>query len=68
MIGACKGMPIVVAPPNDGLALSICEGIETALTAHQVWGVGAWAAGSAGFMPALAHCCAGLHRNSPYRG
>ena len=26
MLGACKGMPIVLAPPNDGLALAICEG------------------------------------------
>jgi hypothetical protein len=54
MIGTCKGMPIVLAPPNDGLALAIGEGNETALTAHQVFGVGAWAAGSASFMPALA--------------
>jgi hypothetical protein len=54
MIGTCKGLPIVLAPPNDGLALCICEGIESALSAHQVGGVGAWAAASAAFMPALA--------------
>ena len=55
MIGCCKATPIALAPANDGLALAICEGIETALTAHQSWGVGAWAAGSASLMPALAH-------------
>jgi hypothetical protein len=54
MIGTCKGLPIVLAPPNNQLAISICEGIETALTAHQVSGMGAWAAASAGFMSALA--------------
>ena len=54
MHGRCKGLPIVLAPPNDGLALCIAEGIETALSVHAVWGIGAWAAGSAGFMPDLA--------------
>ena len=54
MRGSCKGLPIVLAPPNDGLALCIAEGIETALSVHAVWGIGAWAAGSAGFMPDLA--------------
>jgi hypothetical protein len=48
------GRPIVVAPPNDMLGLAITEGIEDALTAHEATGLGAWAAGSAGFMQALA--------------
>lgn len=52
--GVCKGVPIVVAPPNDALALSIAEGIETALAVHLARGIGAWATGSAYFMPALA--------------
>ena len=55
MHGSCKGMPIVLAPPNDGLAICIAEGIESALSIHAVTGMGAWAAGSAGFMPELAH-------------
>jgi putative DNA primase/helicase len=54
VVGRPLGRPIVLAPPNDRLALSVTEGIEDALTAHQVLGLGAWAAGSAGFMPALA--------------
>jgi hypothetical protein len=32
----------------------IAEGIEDALSAHEATGLGAWAAGSASFMPALA--------------
>ena len=48
------GRPIVLAPPIDRLGLAITEGIEDALSAHLATGLGAWAAGSAGFMPALA--------------
>ncbi len=47
MIGSPNGKPIVIAPPNDALGLAITEGIEEALTRHQVLGLGAWAAGSA---------------------
>jgi Toprim domain len=54
IIGSPRGRPIVTAPPNDLLGLAITEGIEDALTVHQETGLGAWAAGSAGFMPALA--------------
>jgi Toprim domain len=54
MRGTCKGLPLVLAAPNDGNAICIAEGIETALTAHDLLGVGAWAAGSANFLPALA--------------
>jgi hypothetical protein len=54
IIGSPRSLPIVVAPPNDLLGLSISEGIEDGLTAHQATGLGAWAAGSAGMMAKLA--------------
>jgi hypothetical protein len=54
MIGRSVGTPIVLAPPNDGLGLVICEGIENSLSAHEATGLGAWAAGSSTRMPALA--------------
>jgi hypothetical protein len=54
IIGRPLGRPITVAPPNDLLGLAITEGIEDALTAHEATGLGAWSAGAAGFMPALA--------------
>jgi hypothetical protein len=54
MHGACKGLPIVLAPPNDGLALCIGEGIETTCRLNERLNMGAWAAGSASFFPALA--------------
>jgi Toprim domain len=53
MLGSSKGQPIVVAPLNDLLGLAITEGIEDALTVHELTGLGAWAAGSAGRLPAL---------------
>jgi len=53
-IGASPGIPIVLAPPNDALALGICEGVEDALSAHQILGVGAWAATGAKKFEALA--------------
>jgi hypothetical protein len=53
MIGSPGGLPIVLAPPNDLLGLAITEGIEDALSVHQGTGLGAWAAGSAPFMPRL---------------
>jgi Toprim domain len=53
MLGRCKGSPIVVAPPNDLLGMAITEGIEDALSVVAT-GLGVWAAGSAGMMPALA--------------
>jgi Toprim domain len=55
MIGRSIGWPIVVAPPNDLLGLAITEGIEDALSAHEATGLGAWAAGSASRLPALAN-------------
>jgi aldose sugar dehydrogenase len=52
--GASTGWPIGIAPPNDDLGLAITEGIEDALSVQQAIGLGVWAAGSAGRMPALA--------------
>jgi hypothetical protein len=53
-IGRGFTAPIVLAPPNDLLALTIAEGPEDALTAYDLTGGGAWAAGSAGRLPGLA--------------
>ena len=54
MIGGIKGSPLALIPPNDGLGLLIGEGIETVISGHLKMGVGAWAAGSAPFLPFLA--------------
>lgn len=54
VVASPGNLPIVLAPPNDLLGLAITEGIEDALTAYQATGLGAWAAGMAGRMPALA--------------
>lgn len=54
IVGSPRSRPIVLAAVNDLLGLAICEGIEDALSAHAGTGLGAWAAGAAGFMPALA--------------
>jgi Toprim domain-containing protein len=53
-IGRGAGVPMVIAPANDGLGLVTAEGVEDALSLHQATGLGAWAAGGAAFMPALA--------------
>jgi hypothetical protein len=53
-LGQCLGFPVVLAPANDSLSLVIAEGVETALTAHLASGNGAWAAGGAMRLPALA--------------
>jgi hypothetical protein len=53
-IGPRRGMPMVLAPPNDGLGLVIAEGVEEALSVNAVTGLGAWAAGGTSCMPALA--------------
>jgi hypothetical protein len=53
-LGSCKGAPICISPPNDLLGMAVTEGIEDALSVYQSTGLGVWAAGSAGFMPALA--------------
>jgi Toprim domain len=54
MIGHSVGAPLVLAPPSDMAGLAITEGIEDALTMHEVTGLGAWAAGSASRLPGLA--------------
>ena len=53
-IGRCIGVPLVLAPVNDLGGLVIAEGIEDALSAHCATGLGAWAAGGASRLPALA--------------
>jgi hypothetical protein len=53
------GTPIVVTPPNDLLSLAICEGVENALSLHESTGLGAWAAGCANRLPALADAVPG---------
>jgi hypothetical protein len=54
MIGRSIGSPVVLAPANDLLGLAVCEGIEDALSAYEATGLGAWAAGAASRLPALA--------------
>jgi putative DNA primase/helicase len=54
IIGPGTGAPIVLAPPNDLLGLAVTEGIEDGLSVYAATGLGVWAAGSAGRMPALA--------------
>jgi CHC2 zinc finger/Toprim domain len=53
-IGRSFVASIVLAPANDLLGMVIAEGIEDALNAHEASGLGAWAAGGANRMPALA--------------
>jgi hypothetical protein len=54
MLGECAGLPIVLAPANDLLAIDIAEGIEKGLLIQADTDAGMWVAGSAGRMPALA--------------
>ena len=54
MVGRSAGWPIVLAPANDLCSLKITEEIEDALSVHAATGLGAWAAGAASRMPALA--------------
>lgn len=58
-IGLDHGMPIALAPQGDAGPLIIAEGIEDALTAHQLTGACAWAAGTANRLPGLAKHIAG---------
>jgi hypothetical protein len=53
-IGSPLGLPIVLAPINDLLGLSITEGIEDGLTIYGALGMDVWAAGSASYLAALA--------------
>jgi hypothetical protein len=54
MIGPMSGLPIVLAPVNDGLGLAITEGIEDGLSVFEETGLGVWAAPAAGNMPKIA--------------
>jgi len=54
MVGPSLGWPIVLAPPGDANAIAITEGIEEGLTLHAITHCGAWAAGCASRLPALA--------------
>ena len=59
MVGPTRGQPIALIPVNDLGGLAVAEGVETALSlAHT--GLGIWAAGSAGALPALAPLIASL--------
>ena len=53
-VGKSAGSPIVLAPLNDLLGMAICEGAEDALSIFEATGLGAWAAGGASRLPALA--------------
>ncbi len=53
-IGISNRSPIVLASVNDGMGLAIAEGIEDALSVHHATRLGAWAAGTAGRLPAMA--------------
>ena len=48
-----SGLPIVLAPANDLLAIDIAEGIEKGLLIQADTGAGMWAAGAAGNMPKI---------------
>jgi|HubBroStandDraft_4_1064222.scaffolds.fasta_scaffold14752_5 hypothetical protein len=54
IIGRCLGAPIVLSALNDNFGLAITEGIEDGLSIFESTGLGVWAAGAAGRMPALA--------------
>ena len=54
MLRQSMGLPIVLAPANDLLAIDIVEGIEKGLLIQADTGTGMWVAGAAGRMPALA--------------
>lgn len=54
IIGQPRGLPIVLAPANDLLAIDVAEGIENGLSILQRRQCGMWVAGAAGLLPALA--------------
>lgn len=54
ILGNCSGFPIVLAPPNDLLAIDICEGIENGLYYFEARRCGVWVAGSSGHLAYLA--------------
>jgi len=54
MLGSAPGVPVVIAPANDLLGLTITEGIEDGLSMFEATGCGVWVAGCATRMPKLA--------------
>jgi putative DNA primase/helicase len=59
-VGRPLGRPLALAPIGDALALAVTEGIEDGLSLCAAFeGLGVWAAGSAGRMPALADAIPG---------
>ena len=54
MHGPSAGLPIVLAPATDLLAIDIAEGIEKGLLIQADTGAGMWVAGAGGRMPAVA--------------
>jgi hypothetical protein len=52
IIGSPRGLPIILAPPNDLLGMAVTEGIEDGLSVPT--GLGVWCAGAASMMPKLA--------------
>lgn len=52
-LGPSMGLPIVLAPANDLLAIDITGGIETGLSVLEWRSAGVWVAGAAGRMPRL---------------
>src|SRR5262249_3162791 len=54
MIGHSIGSPLVLAQAGNVGGLTLCEGVEDALSLVDAIGIGAWAAGSASRLPALA--------------
>jgi hypothetical protein len=54
MVGPSSGWPIILAAANDLLGICVGEGIEKTAAYHLATRLGAWVAGCAGRMPALA--------------
>lgn len=54
MLGPMSGLPIILAPINDGLGLALTEGIEDGLSVFEETDLGVWVAGSASNLPKIA--------------
>jgi hypothetical protein len=54
MYGSVAGQPMMLFPPNEERRLIICEGVETGVRAHQMFGGEVWAAGAASNLRNLA--------------
>jgi len=54
MYGSVAGQPIMLFPPNKERRLIICEGVDTGVRAHQMFGGEVWAAGAASNLRNLA--------------